>query len=138
MLAELDAQVLKQSLEEVKTQLDLAPIFIKNKRHFGTKKSAAKYSIFQAKTAKESLEKRLNTLQEQIDMARIISPISGTVESVPLKVGQMASPGMPTSAIRVINMSTAKITADVSENFASQDKERKSGYCKFPRYRKRN
>jgi RND family efflux transporter MFP subunit len=132
VLAELDAQVLKQSLDEVKTQLDLANNMFTKQKALWDKKIGSEVQFLQAKTNKESLENRIKTIQGQIDMARIISPISGTVESVPLKLGQMASPGAPTSAIRVINMSIAKITADVSENFASRIKNGDQALVRFP------
>lgn len=120
VLAELDAQVLKQSVEEVKTQLDLAKnIFVKQSALWD-KKIGSEIQFLQAKTTKESLEQRLGTMKEQLKMARIVSPISGTVENVPLRVGQSVSPGAPTSTIRVINMSVAKISADVSEAFATR------------------
>jgi hypothetical protein len=54
------------------------------------------------------------------------------VENVPLKVGQMASPGMPTYAIRVINMNSAKITAAVSENFATRIQNGNKVMIRFP------
>lgn len=132
VMAELDAAVLKQSLEEVKTQLDLANNLYEKQKALWDKKIGSEIQFLQAKTNKESLEKRVKTLQGQIDLARITSPINGTVESVPLKVGQMASPGVPTSLIRVINMSTAKITADVSENFASRIKNGNDALVRFP------
>lgn len=65
-------------------------------------------------------------------MSKIISPISGTVESVPLRVGQMASPGMPTSAIRVINMGVAKISAEVAETYATRIKNGADAIVSFP------
>jgi RND family efflux transporter MFP subunit len=132
LLAELDAQVLKQSLDEVKTQLDLANNLFEKQKALWGKNIGSEVQFLQAKTNKESLENRVKTLQGQIDMARIISPIDGTVESVPLKLGQMASPGMPTSSIRVINMNIAKITADVSENFASRIKNGDQALVRFP------
>lgn len=132
LLAELDAQVLKQSLDEVKTQLELANNLFTKQKALWEKNIGSEVQFLQAKTNKESLENRVKTLQGQIDMARIVSPINGTVESVPLKLGQMASPGMATSAIRVINMSTAKITADVSENFASRIKNGNEAIVRFP------
>jgi RND family efflux transporter MFP subunit len=132
VLADLDAQVLKQSLDEVKTQLDLANNLFERQKALWDKKIGSEVQFLQAKTNKESLEKRARTLEGQIDMTRITSPISGTVESVPLKVGQMASPGLPTSSIRVINMSTAKVTADVSENYASKVKNGNQVVVRFP------
>jgi RND family efflux transporter MFP subunit len=132
LLAELDAQVLKQSLDEVKTQLDLANNMYLKQKALWDKNIGSEVQYLQAKTGKESLEKRINTLQDQINMAKIISPINGTVESVPLKVGQMASPGVPASSIRVINMNNAKITADVSENFAARIKNGNQVMVRFP------
>jgi RND family efflux transporter MFP subunit len=132
ILATLDAQVLKQSVQEVKTQLDLATIIFEKQKNLWDKKIGSEIQFLQAKNAKESLERRIKTLQEQIDMANVVSPINGSVESVPLRVGQMASPGVPTSSIRVINMSTAKINADVSENFASRIKNGDKAFVRFP------
>ncbi|HSH20727.1 MAG TPA: efflux RND transporter periplasmic adaptor subunit, partial [Draconibacterium sp.] len=132
VMAELDAQVLKQSLEEVKTQLDLANNIYLKQSALWEKKIGSEVQYLQAKNNKESLERKLNTMNEQIKMAQVISPISGTVESVPLRVGQMASPGMPNSIIRVINMSVAKISADVSETYAARIRNGDSVVISFP------
>lgn len=132
ILATLDAQVLKQSVEEVKTQLDMATIIFERQKNLWDKKIGSEVQYLQAKSGKESLERRIKTLQEQIAMANIVSPISGSVESVPLKVGQLASPGLPTSVIRVINMSSAKITAEISENFTSRIKNGNQAFVRFP------
>ena len=132
VLAELDAMVLKQSIEEVNTQLALANSIFEKQSALWDKKIGSEVQYLQAKTSKESLESRVSTLKEQLKMAKIISPINGTVESIPLRVGQMASPGMPTSTIRVINMSVAKITADVSETYATRIKDGNSALVSFP------
>lgn len=132
VMATLDAQVLKQSVLEVQTQLDMANIIYEKQKNLWDKKIGSEVQYLQAKSGKESLERRIKTLEEQIAMANIVSPISGSVESVPLKVGQMASPGLPTSVIRVINMSSAKVTAEVSENFASRIKNGNQAFVRFP------
>jgi RND family efflux transporter MFP subunit len=132
IMATLDAEVLKQSIEEIKTQLDMANIIYEKQKNLWDKKIGSEVQFLQAKTSKESLERRIKTLQEQISMANVVSPINGSVESVPLKVGQMASPGVPTSVIRVINMSSAKVSAEVSENFASRIKNGNQAFIRFP------
>jgi len=132
VLAELDAQVLKQSLVEVNTQLALAKTIFDKQSALWEKKIGSEVQYLQAKNTKESLEQRVATINEQIQMAKIISPISGTVESVPLRVGQMASPGMPTSAIRVINMGVAKISAEVAETYATRIKNGADAIVSFP------
>jgi len=132
VLAELDDQLTRQTLEEVNTQLALATNIYEKQAALWEKKIGSEVQYLQAKTNKESLEQRVNTIKEQLKLARVISPISGTVESVPLRVGQMASPGMPTSTIRVINMSVAKITADVSETYATRIKNGNPALVSFP------
>ena len=132
IMAELDAQVIKQSIEEVKTQLDLATNIFEKQSALWDKKIGSEVQYLQAKNNKESMERRLSTMNEQLKTAQVISPISGTVESVALRVGQLASPGLPTSTIRVINMSVAKITADVSENYATRIKNGDSVIISFP------
>ena len=132
VMVDLDDQVTKQSLEEVNTQLALAASIFEKQSALWEKKIGSELQYLQAKTTKESLEQRVNTIKEQLKMAKIISPINGTVESVPLRIGQMASPGMPTSTIRVINMSVAKITADVAETYATRIKDGNPALVSFP------
>ena len=132
VLAELDDQITRQSLEEVNTQLLLANSLYEKQAALWEKKIGSEVQYLQAKANKESLEQRVKTINEQLKLSKVVSPISGTVESVPLRVGQMASPGMPTSTIRVINMSVAKITADVSETYASRIKNGNVAIVTFP------
>ena len=132
ILAELDAVVLKQSLDELKTQAELVSNLFNKQKALWEKNIGSEVQFLQAKTNKEAIDNKIKTLQGQIDMARVISPISGTVESVALKVGQMASPGQPTSAIRVINMNSAKIKADVSENYSSKIENGNKVMVRFP------
>jgi len=132
VMAELDAIVLKQSLVELRTSLELASNLFEKQKALWAKNIGSEIQFLQAKTTKEGLENKIKTLQGQIDMARVISPISGTVESVALKVGQMASPGQPTSAIRVINMNSVKIKADISENYSSKIENGNKVIVRFP------
>lgn len=132
VMVDLDDQITKQSLQEVNTQLELANSIFEKQSALWEKKIGSEVQYLQAKTSKESLEQRANTIKEQLKLAKIISPISGTVESVPLRVGQMASPGMPTSTIRVINMSIAKISAEVSETYATRIHDGNPVLVSFP------
>lgn len=132
VMADLDDRVMKQSLQEVNTQLELATSIFKKQSALWNQKIGSEVQYLQAKTNKESLEQKVNTIKEQLKLAKVVSPIDGTVESVPLRVGQMASPGMPTSTIRVINMKVAKITADVSETYATSIKNGDQALVSFP------
>ncbi len=132
VLADLDDKVLVQSLQEVNTQLALATSIYEKQKALWDKNIGSEVQFLQAKNNKEALEQRAKTVSEQISMAKITSPISGTVESVPLRVGEMASPGMPTSTIRVINMGVAKISAQVAEAYAARIKDGNEAMVSFP------
>jgi len=86
--------------------------------------------FLQAKTTKESLEKKMGTMQEQLRMSKIISPINGTVDAVNIKIGQAVAPGIP--AISVINFSNLKVKADVAETYASRVKKGNEVQVFFP------
>lgn len=132
VMVELDAQVVKQQLEEVNTQLALATSIYEKQSALWEKKIGSEVQYLQAKNAKEALEQRANTVKEQLKMAKIVSPINGTVESMPLRVGMMAAAGQPTSTIRVINMSVAKISAEVAETYATRIKDGNDALVSFP------
>jgi RND family efflux transporter MFP subunit len=51
-------------------------------------------------------------------MYTIKSPISGSVESVDIKIGQAAAPGFP--LFKVVNLSNLKVVADVAESFSGK------------------
>ena len=50
-------------------------------------------------------------------MYRITAPISGTVDQMDLKLGQVIQPG--TNGIRVVNADVLKVKADVPESYAA-------------------
>jgi RND family efflux transporter MFP subunit len=83
-----------------------------------------------AKNNKESLEQKLQTLYENLDMYRIKAPFSGTVDEVFIKVGSNVAPGVP--CIRVVNFNNLKAKADVAETYASQIKEGNDVMLLFP------
>ncbi|MFA5329174.1 MAG: efflux RND transporter periplasmic adaptor subunit [Prolixibacteraceae bacterium] len=132
VMVDLDDQVTKQSLQEINTQLELANSIFEKQSALWDKKIGSEVQYLQAKASKESLEQRAKTIKEQLKMSKIISPIDGTVESIPLRVGQMAAAGQPTSTIRVINMNVAKISADVSETYATRIHDGNSALVRFP------
>ena len=132
VLAELDSKVMQRGLDEIKTQLTLANILFQKQKSLWDQKIGSEVQYLTAKSNKESLEKRLASMQEQLAMNKIKSPINGTVENVPFKIGQVVSPGLPTSTIRVVNMSGVKVLADVAEAYTSKIKRGNEVLVSFP------
>jgi len=120
LLAELDAAVLKSSIAEVELSLGLARTFFERRERLWAKKIGSEIEYLQAKTNKEGLEKRLATLQEQLNLTWITAPIDGTVDEVRIKEGEMAAAGM--GAFRLVQLARLKIIAELSENFIARVK----------------
>ncbi|KAF0198265.1 MAG: RND family efflux transporter MFP subunit [Bacteroidetes bacterium] len=129
-LAQIDNSVLKQQIETVRTQLSFATNLYNKQKALWDKQIGSEVQYLSAKNNKESLEANMATLNDQLEMSKIKSPINGTVEEVNLKVGQMASPGQP--AVRVVNFSTVKIVAEISESYASKVKTGNKVIVSFP------
>jgi len=116
-LAQIDNSILLSSVEEVKGQLELANTVFERQKALWDQKIGSEVQYLQAKNNKESLEKRLATLKEQLEMTKIKSPITGTIDAVNVKVGENVAPGMP--VFRVINTSVLKVALKVSEAYAN-------------------
>ncbi|MEQ1587683.1 MAG: efflux RND transporter periplasmic adaptor subunit [Cyclobacteriaceae bacterium] len=130
VLAKIDDAITTSSIEEVKASLQLATTVYERQKSLWDKKIGTEIQYLQAKNNKESLEKRLVTLNEQLDMYRIKSPISGTVDAVNVKIGENASPGAP--AFRVINIADLKVKANVSEAYVTTVKKGNLVRISFP------
>jgi RND family efflux transporter MFP subunit len=130
VLAELDAGILYQTLEEIKTQLAFATDLYEKQKALWDQKIGSEVQYLSAKNNKESMENRSKTMNEQIEMYKIVAPISGTIEEAPLKIGQSMAPGM--IAFRVINFSRVKVISEVSESYAARIKKGNSVKVNFP------
>jgi len=118
LLAELDGSILESSIVEVENGLNLAVTIFERQQRLWDKKIGSEIEFLQAKTNKEGLEKRLATLKEQHKLTKIFSPISGTIDEVIIKEGEMGAAGM--GAFRVVELSNLKIKVDLSEIYISR------------------
>lgn len=133
-LAQIDNSVIILSIEEAKSQLELASTVYQRQKNLWDQKIGTEVQFLQAKTNKESLEKRLASLYEQNEMAKIKSPISGSVDALQVKVGENISPGMP--AARVVNTSNLKLTANISEAHVTSVKVGNKALVSIPELKK--
>jgi len=129
-LAETDSRAVQQQISDLQTNLDMAIQVFQKQKNLWDQKIGTEIQFLQAKTNKESLEKKIGSLQEQLRMSKIISPINGTVDAVNIKIGQLAMPGLP--AINVVNFSNLKVKADMAETYASRVKKGNEVQIFFP------
>lgn len=130
VLAETDARTISQSIADLQVNTDLVNQIYDKQKNLWEQKIGTEVQFLQAKTNKESMEKKMAALQQQLNMTKIVSPISGTIDAVDTKVGMLAAPGMP--SIRVINFSNLKVKADVAESYASKIKKGSEVIVRFP------
>lgn len=121
VIAQLDNSVIQRNIEGMKSQLELATSVFERQKNLWDQKIGTEVQFLQARTNKESLEKQLASLNEQNEMTRIKSPITGTVDQVAVKIGENISPGMP--AARIVNSADLKIVADISEAYVTNIKK---------------
>lgn len=114
-LIQLDASTVISSINEIKNQLELAQKVFEKQSKLWEQEIGSEIQYLEAKTNKESLEKKLITLQQQLDMYTIRAPFSGKVDEIMPKVGESANPAMPVA--RILNLSKVYIEAEVSERY---------------------
>lgn len=115
-IAKVDDQLLRESISEVKTQLSLANTVYEKQAALWKQQIGTEIQYLQAKNNKESMERRLSTLNAQLGQSTVTAPISGVVDQVIIKVGQSAAPGM--GLVRVVNLSQLKVVAKVADTYS--------------------
>jgi membrane fusion protein, multidrug efflux system len=118
VMAKLDDNILQQTLKQMSDNLVFVTELFDKQQKLWDQKIGSEVQYLAAKNNKESLENSIKTIQDQINMMRIVSPINGTIEDVAIKIGQSVGPGLP--IFRVVNFSTMKVIADIAEAYSSR------------------
>ena len=131
VLAHIDDAVLMQSLAALDTSLAFYTNLYYKQKRLWDQKIGSEVQYLSAKNNMESYQNLIKSTKEQIAMAKIISPIDGTVEDIPIKVGQTVSPGV-TTAFRVVNLAKIKVMADIAEAYSAKVKTGNTVQISFP------
>ena len=129
-IAKVDDQLLRESVSEIKTQMSLANTVYEKQAALWKQQIGTEIQYLQAKNNKESLERRLSTLNAQLSQSTVTAPISGVVDQVIIKVGQSAAPGM--GLVRVVNLSQLKVVARVSDTYSGSVRKGDAVTVEFP------
>ncbi|WP_128547299.1 efflux RND transporter periplasmic adaptor subunit [Larkinella soli] len=130
VLAKIDDQILRESIEEIRNQLTLANTVYEKQANLWKQQIGTEIQYLQAKNNKEGLEKRLVTLNAQLSQSNVTSPISGVVDQVNVKAGETAMPGM--GIVRVVNLSQLKVVAKVADTYAGSVRNGDPVVVRFP------
>lgn len=132
LLVSLNYEVTESAIAEVKTGLELARTVYKKRKGLWEKNIGSEIQYLEAKTNKESLENKLKTLEAQLDMAKIKAPISGIVDEIFRKEGELAIPGV--QLIQLVNLNKVYVNADVSETYLAKINNGDIVEVSFPSY----
>ncbi|MBC7553827.1 MAG: efflux RND transporter periplasmic adaptor subunit [Taibaiella sp.] len=121
VMATLDAGPIERQIEALSPQLGLTKSLYEKQQGLWSQNIGTEVQLLGAKTNYESVQKQISALKSQRDMYRVVSPISGTVDAVSLKEGEVAQPGM--SGVRVVSYDKLKAEAMLGENYLGKVKE---------------
>ncbi len=132
ILAQIDDAIIKQSMDELKTQQTFVNNLYLKQKNLWDQKIGSEVQYLTAKNNKESLDNKMKTLNEQLALTKITAPITGTIEEVSLKLGQVATPAPNMPAFRMVNFSKVKVVAEVAEAYSSKVRKGDKVIIKFP------
>lgn len=114
-LVQLDDSSIKNSIEELTTQLNLATTTFERQERLWNQKIGSEMQYLQAKAQKEGLENSLITLNTQARKMKVIAPFGGIVDEIFPKNGELTSPQNP--IVRLLNLDKVYVEADVTETY---------------------
>ena len=129
-IATIDNSILRNSMQEVEIQLETAKTIYERQKNLWDQKIGTEVQFIQAKSSVESLEKRINTLKSQDVLNVVLAPISGVIDEVRLKAGEIAAPGI--GIVRIVNFSDLKVVANVPDTYAGTISKGATVNIKFP------
>ncbi|PTB91789.1 efflux RND transporter periplasmic adaptor subunit [Marivirga lumbricoides] len=119
-LIQLDAQSTRNTIDELKTSLELATTKFEKQKNLWDQEIGTEVQYLEVKNRKESLERQLESAQTQLSKAYIRAPFSGIVNEVITKVGEYVSPGIP--VLSLVSQEEMYLKADVSEEYINDFK----------------
>ena len=120
VLATIDASILDANAAELRNRLDLAKTVYEKQKGLWDQQIGTEIQYLQAKNNYQGLQRSIATLNQQRAMYSVVAPISGTVDDVLPKLGEITAPGAP--VVRLTSGSGGKILADVSEAYGNSIK----------------
>jgi len=119
-LATLDAANIDQQINAQQAQLTLAKQLYEKQKKLWEQNIGTQVQLLQAKANYDAATSQRAALVAQKGMFSIKSPINGIVDDVPLKEGDVSSPGM--NGIRVVSKDKLKAQAKLGENYLGKVK----------------
>ena len=115
VVAILDVDAIQKQIDEINTSLDLAQDIYERQERLWKQNIGSEIQYLQAKNNVERLEKSLATINLQFSKNKVYAPISGTVEMLMTKQGEVTAPGQP--IVQILSTSNLVVSTDLPENY---------------------
>lgn len=115
VMATLSTSVIDQQIKSIEPTLALQKSLYEKQRKLWEQNIGTEVQLMSAKAQYEATQKQKAALVAQKNMYAIKAPVSGTVDAVGVKVGDVTGPGL--FGIRVVNYDKLKAEAALGENY---------------------
>jgi len=123
---------MEAAIATIQTQYDLAKTAFEKQERLWNQKIGSEIQYLSAKTQKEALEKQIAAQRTQLEMTKIKAPITGTVDNVNLKIGDMAIGSQLMPGIRIINNTKLSVKAKLADSDFGKIKQGDKVEIEFP------
>ena len=115
ILAEINADVLNNSILEIETNLELFKVIYERQKNLWENNIGSEIEYLKSKSNYDALLKRFETNKIQLLKYKIVSPFNGMIDKVFLNEGEMSSPAAP--IFRIFSGEDSYLNIDASEAY---------------------
>ena len=115
ILAEINSDVLNNSILEIKTNLELFKVIFERQKNLWENNIGSEIEYLKSKSNYDALLKRFKTNKIQLLKYKIVSPFNGMIDKVFLNEGEMSSPVSP--IFRIFSGKDSYLNIDASEAY---------------------
>lgn len=118
LIMKLDDQVLRQSIESIKTQLGLAKNIYDRTKNLWDQNIGTEVQLLTAKNNVEALENQIKTQEEQLKTYLVSADQNGVADIVNIRVGELfTGMGATGPQIQIVNNANLSINIEIPENY---------------------
>ena len=119
VIARMDDKVVRIQAEPLRVQLKTAEDTYRRLKNLWDQGIGAYQNVLTAKTQMETLEQQIANVQTQAALYTVTAPVSGVIDQLNLRIGEMLLPQQNPAApqIRIVNTGDLKAVANVPENY---------------------
>jgi len=121
LVLKMDDKVLRQQIQISQTQLVLAKDIYQRTKNLWDQNIGSELQLLQAKNNVDALERSIATINEQIKLFTVYSPVSGIADLVNIQVGELfVGANAAGFQIKIVNNNTLKAVVEVPENYMNR------------------